>query len=72
MVSAASAAEAGAPEISDEMIAAGLAEIDGFDLLQAWESQSAQIDLISRVYRAMHISRREAKLASAASSQSLR
>lgn len=47
----------GAPEITAEMIAVGLAEMDGFELLDAWESQAARIELISRVYLAMFRSR---------------
>ena len=53
---------AGAPDVTDEMISAGLAEIDGFDLQEAWESQSACIDLISKVYRAMLLARPTARI----------
>ncbi len=54
-------AEAGAPEveITNEMLEAGAAEIDGFDLQDAWDSPSARDDLISRVYRAMHLALRK-------------
>jgi hypothetical protein len=46
----------GAPEleITSEMIEAGIGAIKPFDLDEAAESQAACIDLISRVYRAMH------------------
>jgi hypothetical protein len=55
----ASPKRAGAPEdeITDEMISAGLAEMDDFDLMEVRESQRRAIELISRVYRAMHRSR---------------
>ena len=48
---------AGAPasniEITPEMIAAGLSEISGFELIEAWEGSLPKKELVSAIYRAM-------------------
>lgn len=45
----------GAPEIeiTPEMIIAGIAEISGFELIDAWEGFLGKSDLVCSIYKAM-------------------
>lgn len=45
--------EAGAPEITDEMIAAGISAIEPFDLLDGWEGYLDKADFVRRIFTQM-------------------
>lgn len=39
--------------ITEEMIKAGLREISGFQLIEAWEGSLRRVDLVTSIYQAM-------------------
>jgi len=40
-------------EVTPQMVLAGIAAIDGFDLLDAWEGYLGRDELVTAIYRAM-------------------